>query len=219
MITASSHYDFSIPKEYESVFKPGPLVVHQSVRYADWAIKNFFDSISKTDWAKETLFIILADHTGMSEGGYWATFKGSHETPVMFYLPGAGCKPLLNTDFRVSQVDIFPTVLDLLGIKSHILAYGRSIFDPEHENLGITSDNINHVFLKDNYLVLCFDNCSKIEVYDVDKDKMNTDDLMLRFDSLKEKEKKTISSTINQAKASVQQFINRLKARKTSVQK
>ncbi len=218
VITAAAHWSWTVPEKYQSTFEKGPLEIHQPMRYSDYTISKFFEAASKKDWFTETLFIILADHTGASEGGYWAGPVGSHETPIIFYIPGSKCVFPVNKKMRISQVDIFPTVLDLFGIDSHIYSYGRSIFDPQHENLGISSTGTEHIFLKDNYLVLCYDNCSRIEVFDHKKDPMNTQNLMPVLNILSDKEKVKIEDTIIEAKASIQQFTNRLIEGKTSIQ-
>ncbi len=211
IITGSSHHPFLLPDKFKNTLPDGPLPIHKTIAYADYSIKQFFNSISTKEWFKDTLFIILADHTGRTSiGGVWSKPKGDHMIPIIFYTPGSGCISDNSSNMLVSQVDIFPTILDILGINIQISAYGRSIFDPDHENIGLTSSGVTHIFMKDNYLVQCIEYCLKIEVYDVIKDPMNNNDLMKNIESIPDKEKKIILDIIDRTKASIQVFSSNL---------
>ncbi len=215
IITSTSHHPFLIPYEYKTSLPQGPLQIHQTIAYEDVAIREFFKLASTKDWYKDTIFIIAADHTGMSQGGVWATPLGQHSIPIIFYTPGAECSG--TDDKLVSQVDIFPTVVDLFGFEAHILAYGKSIFDPEHENIGLTSSSISYIFVEDNYLLQCFDLCSRVEVFDTSKDPLNQDDLMKKIETLPQGQKDKILNMIEKTRASIQQFNNRMLDKKTVV--
>ena len=216
IITTTSHYPYVIPDKYKKIFPPGTLSIHQSIQYVDNALRQFFDLVSDKEWSSSTLFIVVADHTSESRGGVWKTSRGQHMIPIIFHIPGSGCSgtvPML-----VSQVDIFPTILDLLEIESKIMAYGRSIFDPAHENMGLASGSLSHMFMLDNYFVECFERCQRIEVFDTLKDPLHQNNLMNHIDTLPELQKKMILNVVDRAKASIQLYNNRFLDRKVRVQ-
>ena len=75
IVTTTAHFPFLIPQKYQSQFPQGPLSIHQSIRYSDYALEQFFNKASSSPWYKDTLFILFADHTSQSQGGFWATDK------------------------------------------------------------------------------------------------------------------------------------------------
>ena len=91
-----------------------PASVENTVRYADWAIGRFFEKARQAPYWKNTLFLIVADHD--------SRVFGANLVPVRhFRIPalilGADVAP--RQDERlVSQVDLAPTLLSLMGIDS-----------------------------------------------------------------------------------------------------
>lgn len=52
--------------EYKGKFDKGTLPIHESIGYADYLWRCFFEKAKKESWYNNTLFIITADHTGPS---------------------------------------------------------------------------------------------------------------------------------------------------------
>ena len=63
IFTISSHNPYIIPEKYKGKFSKGTTKIHESIAYADNALKRFFETASKEDWYKITLFVITSDHT------------------------------------------------------------------------------------------------------------------------------------------------------------
>lgn len=59
IFTLSSHHPYSIPKKHANKFPKGNLAIHESIGYADFALKQFFSSIQNEPWFKNTLFRFL----------------------------------------------------------------------------------------------------------------------------------------------------------------
>lgn len=55
IFTLSSHHPYKIPNEYSGKFPKGNIPILESIGYADYALQQFFDRISKSDWYKNTL--------------------------------------------------------------------------------------------------------------------------------------------------------------------
>ena len=89
-----------------------PASVDNTVRYADWALGQFFDKARKAPYWDNTVFLVIADHD--------SRVYGSIPVPVRhFQIPalilGAGIAP--RQDERiVSQIDMAPTLLSLIGL-------------------------------------------------------------------------------------------------------
>lgn len=75
-------------------------------------------------WFKDTVFVLVADHCASSKGRTSLPPENYH-IPAIIYSP-AHVAP--HTDTRLaSQIDIVPTVLDLLGLPEQANFMGRSV--------------------------------------------------------------------------------------------
>lgn len=127
LFTLSSHHPYKVPGKYSGKFPKGSLPIQQAVAYSDYSLMKFFEKASHTSWYKKTLFVLTADHTSESAGGYYATRAGQYAVPLLFFspdgLPRAGDLSL------VQQTDIMPTVLHLTGFGERFTAFGSSLYD------------------------------------------------------------------------------------------
>lgn len=126
IFTLSSHHPYTVPAPYDSEFEEGPIPILKSVRYADEALRQFFRKAEKEPWFKNTLFVLTADHTAQGMDPAYKSRIGMYRVPLVFYAPN---QILPKQDPRlVQQVDIFPSVIDWLGLKAEIISYGKSVF-------------------------------------------------------------------------------------------
>lgn len=160
----SSHQPYSIPSEFKDKFKKGNLPIHESIGYADFALKSFFEKAKKTQWFKNTLFIITADHTQKLESKEYQTVMGRYRVPLVFYHPSLELK---SEKKIVQHVDILPSVLDFLGIESEEkLYFGSSVFNnAPGKNLNFNSNN--YIYRKADKLILYDKN--KVKSYRLDE--------------------------------------------------
>lgn len=92
------------------------------MKYTDYAIGRFLDKAKNKPWFADTLFVIVADHCASAAGKTKLPVAGYH-IPMIMYAPQL-LKPGKYTDL-VSQIDIAPTLLDVLGVEgdSHFLEH------------------------------------------------------------------------------------------------
>ena len=143
IFTISSHPPYTIPKQHKDKFTSGPSEMHNSVSYADYALSTFFEKAKQTDWYNNTLFIIVADHTPASATPVYFKDMGNMHIPLVFFHP---TNPFFRgrEDKIVSQADVMPTVLHLLGHKEPFFAFGKSIFE---KSSGYSASYIGDKFL------------------------------------------------------------------------
>lgn len=108
-LTVSNHPPYIVPETYRS---RGKNDEERIIAYADDAIRQFMTAAQETEWGKNTLFILCADHG--------APFASPYEMPlplntIPVYFVGAGLQPQRMTQ-PASQIDIWTTTLGLLGI-------------------------------------------------------------------------------------------------------
>jgi uncharacterized sulfatase len=196
IFTLSSHQPYSIPSEMKSLFSNGNLEIHQSIKYVDNSLKDFFERIKTSNWYKNTLFVITADHTQKLETKKFQTSLGRYRVPLLFYHPSIDLSVYKKT--RVTQhVDILPSVLDFLGIEEDKkLFFGSSIFNSDGGRM-INFVGGNYLYLKGRTF-LSFDGSSAKQFL------FNTDSSITR-------EPKVSSEILDELKAYIQYTTNGLK--------
>lgn len=134
VFTLSSHHPFVIPKSYEGVFPKGELPIHQCIGYADHALRLFFSTARTMPWFSNTLFVLCADHGAYSLlNKEYQTDNGSMAIPVIYYdarkESDSTCVKGVRYEEYTQQIDIMPTVLDIIDYPYGYFAFGRSILD------------------------------------------------------------------------------------------
>ncbi len=130
IFSLSSHPPYTIPTKYKNQFKGGKTPMHNSVKYTDFALQQFFTYAQTQPWYSNTLFIITADHTPASGTPIYFKDMGNMHIPLVFFHPTDTTFKGIN-DKVVSQIDIMPTILDLIGYDQKFYAFGHSIFSEE----------------------------------------------------------------------------------------
>lgn len=142
--SASNHRPFT--------FKQGVIDMEDgtreaAVKYADFAIGEFIDKTKSKPWFKNTIFVFLADHCASSAGKVDLPFHKYH-IPLIFYAPEV-LEPK-TFDNMVSQIDIAPTLLDIMGFSYESEFFGQSLvksnvnraFISTYQLLGLIEDDL-----------------------------------------------------------------------------
>ena len=195
----SSHEPFYVPKEYKGVFPMGDVQMHQVIGYSDNALKLFFDSAKNEPWFENTLFIITADHTNQ----FWYPFYSSpinrFAIPILFYHPNGSFKGV--NDELTHQMDIFPSIVDLVGYDKPINSWGRSLFSNSGKSFSIHFSGTVYHFITEKY-ILVFDGDSVIGIYDKEDQWLSN--------NLKENSNINFSNEEKYLKAFMQDYMNRI---------
>ncbi|MBQ9311523.1 MAG: sulfatase-like hydrolase/transferase [Bacteroidales bacterium] len=206
VFTLSSHHPYTIPTQHKGRFPKGTLIVHETVAYTDYAVRRFFDYAKQQDWFENTLFVITADHSALTGTKEFQTALGLYRIPVIFYSPKLK-HGLVSNDF-MQQIDIFPTICDLLHNEKPFFSFGKSIF---------SNDTHFYVYFSNGeYIVRLGDYVSKYrEGYKTQLFNAVTDPDM-RNDISSQNEKITKQHTIF-TQALIQQYNNRLIKNQTTI--
>ena len=132
LFTLSSHHPYFIPKHMRDKVKKGPQKLCASINYADYSLREFFKEAKKQPWFNNTLFVLLADHTPGSTTQQYSVRTHLYRIPILFYHPKGYLKAERKNEI-IQQLDILPTILDLLNIKTKYYAFGNSHFQNEHQ--------------------------------------------------------------------------------------
>jgi len=126
IMTTSNHRPFTYPDGRIDIRSPGGR--DGGVKYTDFAIGQFIDQARSKPWFNDTLFVIVADHCAAVAGNTKLPVA-RYRIPLIFYAPDM-LKPGVFPKI-VSQIDVPPTLLDLLHAGGDDNFFGDSIFENE----------------------------------------------------------------------------------------
>lgn len=131
LFSVSSHEPYKVPEKYAGKFPKGTVNIHESVGYTDYALRQFFDAAKKEPWFKNTIFVFVADHTNtVAYDEYLKEFM-RNTVPILFYSADERFKGV-NDDWA-QQIDIYPTILDMIGYQKPFRSWGRSLVNPKSD--------------------------------------------------------------------------------------
>lgn len=171
LFTVTSHHPFNIPTRYEERFQGGSQPIHRTIRYTDYALRRFFAAAARTDWYRNTLFVITADHTNLSSSPTYQTDIGWFRVPVLLFDPSSdtlcGTHPAI-----MQQIDIMPTLLGLLGYPRPYLAFGTDVLHtPATQSWAVNYNNgLYQLVLRDT--LYQFDGTRLAGLYDIAADSL-----------------------------------------------
>ena len=119
IFTLSSHQPYSVPVSQKGKFPKGSLEIHESIGYADNALKLFFEKIKNEAWFKNTVFFITSDHTSKLETVKFQNMIGRYRVPFLIYSPGESSVGV--ADKVTQHSDIPRMVLNSVGIAGNEL--------------------------------------------------------------------------------------------------
>lgn len=156
LFTLSSHDPYQLPDKYKKRFTGGPLPIHKTVQYSDNALRQFFNYAKTQPWYANTIFVITADHTSQTHYPEYSKELNRFAVPILFYSanPAYGLKGI-RTDLA-SQMDIYPSLADLIGYDKPFRSWGRSLISnlPAETPRVINSTGNIYQFMQGNYTYL-----------------------------------------------------------------
>lgn len=166
VFTASSHHPYKIPEKYAGKFKKGNIDMHEPIQYTDYAIRKYFETAKKQPWFHNTIFVFTGDHTNHAYYPEYEKAMNRFAVPLIFYSPNPsyglkGVNPEL-----AQQIDVYPTLADLIGYHKKIRSWGRSLVSDRYPNpVVVNSDGILENFIIGNYIYR-FNGKEVVGVYD-----------------------------------------------------
>ncbi len=164
IMTTSNHRPFTFPD--------GKIDLPQghregAVKYTDYALGQLIEKAKSKPWFKDTLFVIVADHCA-SVAGKTKLPVAKYHIPLFFYAPDM--LPAGHYSRVASQIDIVPTLLDVLGVKGDEHFFGESLFE-EAKDQGVPRAFISNYqelgYYKNDKLIVLSPK-QKTEMFNVD---------------------------------------------------
>lgn len=166
-VTYSSHHPFVIPEELHRIHlrqeMPRRLRDYlTAVNYVDHALGEFIAALRRNPRLSDAMIVITGDHEGLaserpalasSAAGRGLVSEGRFTPLIVVNAPAA-----MRCSDTVGQIDIYPTLLDLLGLDDyHWHGLGRSLLradapraavDPRLERVGAAVDSTTEQHLR-----------------------------------------------------------------------
>lgn len=163
IMTTSNHRPYTYPDGRIDVKSPGGR--DGAVKYTDYAIGKFIDDARGQPWFKDTLFIIIADHCASVAGKSKLPVDGYH-IPLIFYAPDFVPPSVYKS--VVSQLDLAPTIIELMGYSGDDHFFGRAFFETEERlNRAFISNYQELGYLRNDVLTVLLPR-RKVMAYKVD---------------------------------------------------
>jgi phosphoglycerol transferase MdoB-like AlkP superfamily enzyme len=160
IFSSSNHDPFDIPENVVSPIKytekqlqtydETELLRHQAIQYADYSLGKFIAKAKTQPYWKDTLFLVVADHD--------ARVIGRDLVPLYnFHIPGvilnSGREPF--TDQRlVSQIDLPPTLLSLMGVVNNSPMIGHDLTNPKAGGRAMMQYSDNFAYMKESSVAI-----------------------------------------------------------------
>ncbi|MFD1032486.1 LTA synthase family protein [Metaplanococcus flavidus] len=148
-LTLTNHFPFLLEEEDAFIDEANTQedVVNRyvtTVRYLDESLETFFEQLKAEDMYEDTIFVLAGDHYGISEKydeglnellgeeANTASQMAHKQIPLIIHIPGQEGETIST---HGGQIDIRPTLLHLLGIKTEEqYSFGHNLFtrDSDH---------------------------------------------------------------------------------------
>lgn len=149
--TLSTHmpYDFPGEKKQLTAFENEYV---NGISYADKAFQHFFNEAKKQSWYKNTLFVIVSDHSHGCQKQFSVYDPEYHRIPLVFF------GDVIDATFRgkeitsvFSQVDITKTILKQMKLDEEAKQYvwGKNMFNPGTKPFAFYCSNSGAGFVSD----------------------------------------------------------------------
>jgi phosphoglycerol transferase MdoB-like AlkP superfamily enzyme len=163
LFSVSSHEPYKVPAKYEGKFPKGKVNINECIGYTDFALKRFFNEAKKQSWYKNTIFVLVADHGNTVAYEEYLKEFNRNTVPILFFSPNE--KYVGENNDWAQQIDIYPTLLDMIGYPKPFRSWGRSLINEKHVPPYVVKYSQNvYQFMEGNY-ICCFDGQKVVGFY------------------------------------------------------
>jgi len=168
VFSTSNHTPYEFPDGKIKLYDKKKNTRNNAVKYADYSIGYFFNLAKKSNYYKNTIFVIVADHDTRTYGKMIVPIRKFH-IPAIIIGPDV---PKGTYNKICSQIDMPPTALDYMGIENENPMPGRDLcqFPDSIPGRAILQFYKINAFLEDNK-VLIMQPGKKISSFVYDRDK------------------------------------------------
>jgi len=127
VFSTSNHSPYEYPDGRIEPYDAEPHTVNNAVKYADYALGEFFDRARTKPYWNDTVFLVVADHNSRVFGAELVPVEHFHIPGLIL---GGGIEPAVYEPVA-SQIDLPPTLLSLIGVSAEHPMIGHDLTRPE----------------------------------------------------------------------------------------
>jgi len=189
VFSSSNHDPFEYPDNRIQRYDTQKHTRHNAIKYADWAIGDFFNKAKKSNYWEDTIFLIIADHDARVMGKDLVPPKSFH-IPALILGKDIPAKVHENI---VSQIDMPPTLLSLAGVENFSPMLGKDLTQQANleSNEAIMQYAENFGYLTENQMIILQPNKPAL------KYKFNKNSFELEFDEIATEQEHTFALAIS----------------------
>lgn len=130
IFTSSNHSPYEFPDDRVTLVESEKNTVKNAVKYADYALGHFIETARESDYWKNTVFLIVADHNSRVYGANLVPVEHFHVPALILgeSIEARVFKPI------ASQIDLPPTLLSLVGVSSTHPMIGHDLTRPDMQD-------------------------------------------------------------------------------------
>lgn len=134
VFTLSNHAPFDIDEKFKEFTEEDypDYERYNAFKFADYSIGRFVNAVKDKEWAKNTIFVFVADHGENRRKPIEIDWK-KFSNPLVIWTPGGQLKHEI-IDKAGSQLDLLPTIMGLLGGDYIHSAWGKDLLSEENKD-------------------------------------------------------------------------------------
>jgi len=129
VMTTSNHRPYTYPEGKIDI--PSGSGREGAIKYTDFAIGEFLKEAKTKPWFENTVFVIMSDHCASSAGRQELDVQNYHIPALIYNVTSA---PSEKISKMASQIDMFPTLFELLNWEYETNLFGRNILNMKPED-------------------------------------------------------------------------------------
>ncbi len=128
VFTSSNHSPFQFPDGRIELYDAEKSTVNNAVKYADYALGRFFERARHSSYWDDTVFLVVADHNSRVYGDELVPIERFHIPGLIL---GGSVKPD-SISTVMSQIDLGPTLLSIIGVETAHPMIGHDLMNPDN---------------------------------------------------------------------------------------
>ncbi len=130
LFTVSSHSPYDFPGEHKLSFNSKSDKYVNSVAYSDRCLGEFMEQVKSENWYKNTLFVLVADHSHRSPREWRVAQKERFQIPMLWYGEVLKEDYIGSTHHQMgSHVDLSATLLNQLNVSHSEFLWSRDLLN------------------------------------------------------------------------------------------
>ncbi|OOF88640.1 hypothetical protein BKG94_05720 [Rodentibacter ratti] len=146
VFSSSNHDPFEFPDGKIELYEQPKATRNNSAKYADYAVGHFFNLAKKSNYWKDTIFLVIADHDSRAAGASLVPIKNFHIPALIL---GEGIEPRRDNRL-VSQIDMPTTLLSLAGVSGNYPMIGYDLTQNVNPDRAIMQFDQTQALMKGN---------------------------------------------------------------------